>query len=38
MFIDAPSPEVRLVMVTSGSGASTGFALGEEVIADLFGS
>jgi hypothetical protein len=37
MFIDAPSPEVRLVMVTSGSGASTGFALGEEVIADLFG-
>ncbi|MGO9948847.1 MAG: TIGR03364 family FAD-dependent oxidoreductase [Steroidobacteraceae bacterium] len=38
MFIDAPSPAVRLVMVTSGSGASTGFALGEEVIADLFGS
>jgi FAD dependent oxidoreductase TIGR03364 len=37
MFIDAPSPAVRLVMVTSGSGASTGFALGEEVIADLFG-
>jgi D-hydroxyproline dehydrogenase subunit beta len=37
MFIDAPSPEVRLVMVTSGSGASTGFALGEEVIDDLFG-
>jgi FAD dependent oxidoreductase TIGR03364 len=38
MFIDAPSPAVRLVMVTSGSGASTGFALGEEVIADLFGN
>jgi FAD dependent oxidoreductase TIGR03364 len=37
MFIDAPAPDVRLVMVTSGSGASTGFALGEEVIADLFG-
>ena len=37
MFIDAPSPEVRLLMVTSGSGASTGFALGEELIADLFG-
>jgi FAD dependent oxidoreductase TIGR03364 len=36
MFVDAPSPEVRLVMVTSGSGASTGFALGEEVIDDLF--
>jgi FAD dependent oxidoreductase TIGR03364 len=37
MFIDSPSPDVRLVMVTSGSGASTGFAIGEEVIADLFG-
>jgi len=37
MFIDAPAPDVRLVMVTSGSGASTGFALGAEVIADLFG-
>jgi hypothetical protein len=24
-------------MVTSGTGASTAFALGEEVIADLFG-
>jgi FAD dependent oxidoreductase TIGR03364 len=36
MFIDAPAPEVRLVMITSGSGASTGFAIGEEVIADLF--
>jgi FAD dependent oxidoreductase TIGR03364 len=37
MFIDAPAPDVRLVMITSGSGASTGFAIGEEVIADLFG-
>jgi FAD dependent oxidoreductase TIGR03364 len=37
MFIDAPTPEVRIVMVTSGSGASTGFAIGEEVVADLFG-
>jgi FAD dependent oxidoreductase TIGR03364 len=37
MFIDSPAPAVRLVMVTSGSGASTGFALGEEVIAGLFG-
>jgi FAD dependent oxidoreductase TIGR03364 len=36
MFIDAPSPDVRIVMITSGSGASTGFAIGEEVIADLF--
>jgi FAD dependent oxidoreductase TIGR03364 len=37
MLIDAPSPGVRIVMITSGSGASTGFAIGEEVIADLFG-
>jgi FAD dependent oxidoreductase TIGR03364 len=36
MFVDAPEPDVRLVMVTSGSGASTGFALGEEVVDDLF--
>jgi hypothetical protein len=28
---------VRLVLVTSGTGASTAFALGEEVTADLFG-
>jgi hypothetical protein len=37
MFMDAPAPHVRIVMITSGSGASTGFAIGEEVIADLFG-
>jgi FAD dependent oxidoreductase TIGR03364 len=37
MFIDAPANNVRIVMVTSGSGASTGFAIGEEVVADLFG-
>jgi FAD dependent oxidoreductase TIGR03364 len=30
-----PMPGVRLVTVTSGTGASTGFALAEEVIADL---
>jgi FAD dependent oxidoreductase TIGR03364 len=36
-FIDAPAPEVRLVMVTSGVGASTAFGLGERVIADLYG-
>jgi D-hydroxyproline dehydrogenase subunit beta len=35
--IDAPEPEVRLVMVTSGTGASTAFAIGQEVIDDLFG-
>ena len=37
MFIDAPAANVRLVMITSGSGASTGFAIGEEVVMDLFG-
>jgi D-hydroxyproline dehydrogenase subunit beta len=36
VFIDAPAPNVRLLVVTSGIGASTGFALGEEVIHDLF--
>lgn len=38
MFVDTPSKAVRLVMVTSGTGASTAFAIGEEVVADLFGS
>jgi FAD dependent oxidoreductase TIGR03364 len=37
LFIDAPAPDVRIAMVTSGSGASTGFAIGEDVVADLFG-
>ena len=37
MFIDAPAPDVRLVVITSGTGASTGFAIGEEVMRDLFG-
>jgi FAD dependent oxidoreductase TIGR03364 len=37
MFIDAPASDVRIVMITGGSGASTGFAIGEEVVADLFG-
>jgi D-hydroxyproline dehydrogenase subunit beta len=36
-FIDAPSDAVRLVMVTSGTGASTGFGIAEKTIADLFG-
>lgn len=33
----APHEGVRLVVVTSGTGASTGFALGEETMAELFG-
>jgi FAD dependent oxidoreductase TIGR03364 len=36
-FHETPMPGVRLVMVTSGTGASTGFALAEETIADLLG-
>ena len=36
-FFDAPTPDVRVAMVTSGAGMSTGFALAEEVIADLYG-
>jgi FAD dependent oxidoreductase TIGR03364 len=36
VIIDTPAPGVRLVMVTTGAGASIGFALGEEVIGELF--
>jgi D-hydroxyproline dehydrogenase subunit beta len=36
VLIDTPSPGIRLVVVTSGVGASTGFAIGEEVINGLF--
>ena len=35
-FIDAPDPAVRLVMVTSGTGASTAFGIAEKTLADLF--
>ena len=34
-LIDRPDPAIRLVVVTSGSGASTGFALAEEAVAEL---
>ena len=37
MVIDTPAPGVRLAMVTTGAGASTGFGIGEDVVADLFG-
>ncbi|MGE3934523.1 MAG: TIGR03364 family FAD-dependent oxidoreductase [Rhodospirillaceae bacterium] len=37
MFVDSPSDAVRLVMVTSGTGASTAFAIAEEVVAELYG-
>lgn len=36
-LIDAPQPAVRLVIVTSGTGASTGFGIAEKVVGDLFG-
>jgi FAD dependent oxidoreductase TIGR03364 len=35
-LIDAPQENVRLVIVTSGTGASTGFGIAERVINDLF--
>ena len=35
-LIDTPEPGVRLVLVTSGTGASTSFGLAERVISDLF--
>jgi FAD dependent oxidoreductase TIGR03364 len=36
VLIEAPEPHVRLVMVTSGNGASTAFAIAEEVIGEVF--
>jgi FAD dependent oxidoreductase TIGR03364 len=36
MFAATPAPDVRLVMVTSGAGASTAFAIAEDVIGDLY--
>jgi FAD dependent oxidoreductase TIGR03364 len=36
-FHEAPMPGVRLVMVTSGTGASTAFAIAEETVADMLG-
>jgi D-hydroxyproline dehydrogenase subunit beta len=37
MLVDAPHANVRVAIVTSGTGASTAFAIGEEIIADLLG-
>ena len=36
-IVQTPAPGVRLVVVTSGTGASTAFALGEDVVTDLLG-
>ncbi|MQT12568.1 TIGR03364 family FAD-dependent oxidoreductase [Segnochrobactrum spirostomi] len=38
VLVERPADHVRLVMVTGGTGASTAFALGEQVVEDLFGS
>jgi FAD dependent oxidoreductase TIGR03364 len=38
VLIDAPEAAVRIAIVTSGAGASTGFAIGEELIESLFGN
>jgi glycine/D-amino acid oxidase-like deaminating enzyme len=35
MLVDRPAARVRLVVITSGTGASTSFAIAEEVIDDL---
>ncbi|WP_312160475.1 TIGR03364 family FAD-dependent oxidoreductase [Phenylobacterium sp.] len=37
VLVERLADNQRLVVVTSGNGASTGFALGEEVVADLYG-
>lgn len=36
VIVDSPADNVRLVIVASGTGASTGFALGEQVINTLY--
>ncbi len=38
MLVDRPADDVRLVLVTSGTGASTAFAIAEEVIGELYGT
>jgi D-hydroxyproline dehydrogenase subunit beta len=37
LLLEAPAPRTRLAVITSGVGASMGFAVGEEVIEQLFG-
>ena len=38
VLLDAPDPNVRLAIVTCGAGASTGFAIGEEIVGSLLDS
>jgi FAD dependent oxidoreductase TIGR03364 len=35
VLTDTPAPDVRLVVVTSGTGASTAFAIGEETLSEM---
>jgi FAD dependent oxidoreductase TIGR03364 len=35
MLVDAPDPAVRIVLVTSGTGASTAFGIAEEVLGEF---
>jgi D-hydroxyproline dehydrogenase subunit beta len=37
MLVDRPCQGLRIVLITSGTGASTSFAIAEEVIAELYG-
>ncbi|CAM5766782.1 oxidoreductase [Labrys miyagiensis] len=37
MLVDRPSDALRIVLITSGTGASTSFAIAEEVIGELYG-
>jgi FAD dependent oxidoreductase TIGR03364 len=37
MLVDRPDDRIRIVVVTSGTGASTAFAIAEETLAELFG-
>ena len=36
MLVDKPSDALRVVLITSGTGASTSFGIAEEVVADLY--
>jgi D-hydroxyproline dehydrogenase subunit beta len=38
MFCDRPRDDIRIVVVTSGTGASTSFAIAEEVVGEMFGA
>ena len=37
MLVDRPCEGLRIVLITSGTGASTSFAIAEEVIAEVYG-